>query len=163
MYMNMEKFRGKKQEQLVPEEKQAEFVAAVAKGKEQEKVAFDERRESSKSKARAVGTGGFSALFGKAAFTAAATGAVPVALVEGAISAAAAYGTKLNIEDAKKHTENASKADTTKEQAYLGSRGIVEEGMKQGGAQEVEGQLQATSEQIEIARKEMMEKYGGKE
>ena len=147
----------KKKGAFVPEEKQGQFAKATSIGKQNEEMAqkleSDAEWDRVGYRAKAAAATGL----GITAAAGALTGN-PVIAGAGLAGAAAfgikAYGTKKSIE---KMTAQARSAKKKSEEAFSASRKIVEEGMKAGGATEEGGELRATDEQVEAARKEKEE------
>jgi len=150
--MNMEKFGGGKKEPFVSEDNQEKFALESKEGKKWEQASKREERDAKHKKtlskcyaAAAVGTG--------VAGIATALYGDPVAgayLMTGA--AASALEAKANKSGSEEDKEMAQLSKEISEGAYTTSRSIVEEGMRETGAEKVDGQLHATPEQIDIAR-----------
>lgn len=153
----------RKQEPLVPEDKQYKFARIAKRGKEYERGEEVHLREEERYKNRAKTPDKIAIVSGAGALGLASIGAIPAAIGLGAVGLLAEKERRDWMKVAAKMAGIAQEARQGKEESYNESRSIVAEGMKADGAVEVNGQLQATPEQIEIARQEMIRKYGKKE
>ncbi len=156
-----------KKEAFVPEDKHEEFAVAANKGKYMEERSDELSYRAEHEKNLAKMDASAAVLFGGVAATSATTSFAenPIAGAVVGAGAAAVFGLDAirEIKASRRHSKEATSAKTESEKNYGTSRRIVTKEMLKGGAapiaQTEDGtvtpELNATPEQIEIARKEM--------
>lgn len=150
-------------EAFVPADKLDQFneLAAIGEGQEQlgEQLATDievleKDAEKNINKGLTLSAGGVAVGVFAGPIGAVPGAALMVAGLYKGVKSAIQSGAANDISDQRREVE------MKKNSVYDQSRGIVEEQLREEGAHDVVGELRATPEQIEIARKEMEEKVG---